>query len=115
MLGALLLLTIAAAQAEETAATLPRIVPRCEVGSAGDDIVVCGRRDRNERYRLPIRPDGFDPSGPVDSVSRERHRLIQEGKSGASSCSNVGPGGSSGCFARDVERRCQQDPCGIAF
>ena len=83
--------------------------------SEGEEIVVCGRRDRTERHRLPIRPQGFDPKGSVESVSRERHRLIQEGDMGIGSCSTTGPGGYTGCFHRDTKRRCQQEGCGVAF
>ena len=89
-------------------------IPKCEA-RPGEEIVVCGRREGAERYRLPIRRQGFDPSGPVDSVSRERHRLIQEGDSGVGSCSTSGPGGWTGCFHQQTKRRCQQKPCGFAF
>jgi hypothetical protein len=90
------------------------VVPKCEPGPSGE-IVVCGRRNEDEKYRLPIRPEGFDASGPVDSVSRERHRLIQEGDSGVGSCSTSGPGGWTGCFHQQRKRQCQQKPCGVAF
>jgi hypothetical protein len=89
------------------------VIPKCEPGPGGE-IVVCGRRDE-ERYRLPIRTEGFDASGPVDSVSRERHRLIQEGDSGVGSCSTSGAGGWTGCFHQQRKRQCQQKPCGFAF
>ncbi|HLL58280.1 MAG TPA: hypothetical protein VK391_00115 [Allosphingosinicella sp.] len=89
------------------------VVPKCEPGPAGE-ILVCGRRNE-EKYRLPIRAQGFDASGPADSVSRERHRLIQEGSSGVGSCSTSGPGGWTGCFHEQTKRRCQQKPCGVAF
>jgi hypothetical protein len=88
-----------------------RIVPRCDPLSEGE-ILVCGDA---ERYRLPIRPDRFDPKGAVDSVSRERHRLMDEADQGVGTCSNIGPGGFSGCFHRDVKRRCKQETCGFAF
>jgi hypothetical protein len=115
----LLLLAAQAAQAAPEEGNLAdaarsfAIVRRCDPAD-GDEIVVCGRNE-TERYRLPIRSQGFDPKGPVDSVSRERHKLIQEGDAGIGSCSTTGPGGYTGCFHRDTKRRCQQDPCGIAF
>lgn len=76
-----------------------RILPRCTRDpAASDDIVVCARRSETERQRLPrITPDRFDPNGPIDSVSRERHRLYEVGDTGIGSCSNSGPGGMSGC------------------
>ena len=98
----------------------PRIVPdgRCERPAdnlSEEELVVCGRRIEPDRYRLPIRPNRFDPKGAVDSVSRERHRLIQEGDAGIGSCSTVGAGGFTGCFHRSTKRRCEQEGCGVAF
>ena len=108
-------------QADVTATVeTPRIVPdrRCERASENlseDELVVCGRRIEPDRYRLPLRPNGFDKKGTIDSVSRERHRLMEEGDAGTGSCSPVGLGGSTGCFNRSVRRRCQQEGCGVAF
>ena len=109
--------TASAQPAPDADASLPklRIIPRCEIGSSTEEIVVCGNRDRNERYRLPIRNQGWDPDGPVDSVRRERRALIQEGDEGIGSCSTVGPGGAHGCFHRNVKRRCEQKVCGTSF
>jgi hypothetical protein len=88
-----------------------RVERRCAGAGAEDDeaIVVCGRRADPERYRLPIRQNGFDPGGATDSVSRERHRLIEEGDAGIGSCSTVGPGGYTGCFHQTIKRRQQQE------
>jgi len=87
----------AAAQAPKPAPVppAPKIVPDCRGG--GQDIVVCGRRGERSPYRLPPQPEGFDPDGPVSSVSRERHRLYEAGGTGIGSCTNVGPGGWTGC------------------
>jgi hypothetical protein len=98
----------------------PRIVPdgRCERPSENlseQELVVCGRRVEPDRYRLPIRPGRFDPKGAVDSVSRERNRLIEEADGGIGACTNVGVAGPTGCFGRAVKRRCEQEGCGIAF
>lgn len=64
-----------------------------------DEIVVCARVFPFA-YRLQPEPGGFDPDGPVDSVARERHHLLEGGESGIGSCSAVGPGGGAGCGAR---------------
>jgi len=74
------------------------------------EIVVCGS-SRSERYRIPVdlRPNGFDFSQKaVDSVSRERHRLMQGGESGVGSCSPSGASGASGCLVRSFREREQQ-------
>lgn len=82
---------------------------RCPPQGEGEEIVVCGRRVETERYRLPIREGGFDPKGEMESVSRERNKLFEEGDSGIGSCSTVGPGGWTGCGARDFKRRLEQE------
>jgi hypothetical protein len=66
-------------------------------GEQEAEIVVCGRREGRSPYRVPESDPGFDPSGTVDSVSRERHRLLDLGATGIQSCSAVGPGGWTGC------------------
>jgi len=89
----------AADRYRELTSVAPR--QRCAAGgAAGDEIVVCGRRRDNLRYRLP-------PSGPTpgtragQSVGGERFALQQyRSEGGSGSCSTVGPNGSSGCQAK---------------
>src|SRR3954464_9832106 len=81
----LLLLAQAAANPDLPALPAPVTLPACPPGRSAGDIVVCGRRNDGGGYRLPA-PDRFDPAGPVDSVSRERHRLLDVGASGIGSC-----------------------------
>lgn len=76
--------------------TAPPTATGCPPNPSPDDITVCGRRDDGGGYRLPP-PDRFDPAGPADSVLRERRRLFDVGAVGIGSCSNVGPGGWTGC------------------
>ena len=80
----------------------------CAVGSTSDEVVVCGRRERGEQYRLPLRQDRFDPGGPVASVSRERNSLLEGQGSALGSCTNVGPNGMTGCLNKEVWRRREQ-------
>jgi hypothetical protein len=112
-LAALLLLPVAIAEAREgagpevlTAPPILDLLTACPRGGPSEDIVVCGRRD--ERYRLPLRDQHFDPGGPQESVARERGRLLEGGEAGIGSCSTAGPGGHTGCFAQQVKRRQQQ-------
>ncbi|WBO20961.1 hypothetical protein [Sphingomonas abietis] len=75
----------------------------CPADPRAGDIVVCGKDKQamDRRFRIPREDHGFDPLGTMDSVSRERHRLIDG--DGASqdltrgSCSPVGASGSTGC------------------
>jgi hypothetical protein len=90
-------------------------VDPCAAAQRGGGIVVCGRtRDEtNRRFRLPPPPDtGFDPLGSVDSVSRERHRLIDGDGSAPDltrgSCSPVGASGWTGCMIKGWREKDQQ-------
>jgi hypothetical protein len=113
--GMLLLLPLAAAgeAAAQSGFVLPRtelLRPNCE-RARDDEIVVCGRgvEEPRSRYRLPEEPDrGFDPAGTVDSVSRERNRLMEPGAAGTGSCSPAGSGGWSGCMANDFRNQIDQ-------
>ena len=71
------------------------------------EIIVCGSRKRDERFRLPDQSNApFDPSGDLKSVMNERVGMAAEGDSGTQSCSAVGPGGWTGCMVKSwkVER-----------
>src|SRR4051812_17179326 len=89
------------------AAPALKFVPDCSPG-ATPDIVVCGRRGERSPYRLPPQREGFDPDGPTMSVARERHRLYEVGDTGIGSCSDVGPGGWTGCQFRTWKEDHQQ-------
>lgn len=68
--------------------------------SGGDDIVVCARKGEEERYRIP-EPLRGDPNKPVNQAWGERVRAMEYvGRSGTESCSPVGAGGATGCFAQ---------------
>jgi hypothetical protein len=71
----------------------------CPESNSGD-IVVCARKDEQERYRIP-EPLRGDPNAPANQAWGERARSIEYvGKSGTESCSPVGGGGATGCFAK---------------
>jgi hypothetical protein len=76
--------------------------------SSPDEVVVCGHGRPPANYRLP-EPKGFDPRGEVESVSRERHRLMEGGEGGIHSCNFVvGSGSWTGCELRGLRRAEQQ-------
>ena len=79
--------------------TVPRVLPDCRASAEGEEeIVICANPREQQRYRLPQQE--WNPDGPVQSVSRERHSLYEQGDSGIGSCSAVGPGGWTGCALR---------------
>jgi hypothetical protein len=113
--GMLLLLPLAAPG--EAAAQSGFVLPRTELlrpdcgRASSNEIVVCGHgvEEPRSRYRLPEEPDrGFDPADDIDSVSRERNRLMEPGASGTGSCSPAGSGGWSGCMANDFRHQIDQ-------
>ena len=66
-----------------------------------DDVIVCGSRKRDERFRLPDTSTApFDPFGDTKSVMNERVGWAAEGDAGTQSCSAVGPGGWTGCMVK---------------
>lgn len=68
--------------------------------SSADEIVVCARKSENERFRIPEALRG-NPNDPArDSWVNRAERLEFVGRSGIGSCSPVGSGGASGCFAQ---------------
>ncbi|PZU09387.1 MAG: hypothetical protein DI606_13880 [Sphingobium sp.] len=68
--------------------------------SQGNDIVVCARKGEEERYRIP-EPLRGDPNEPSKQAWGERVRSMEYvGRSGTESCSPVGAGGATGCFAQ---------------
>ncbi len=76
---------------------------------ADGSVVICGKRE--SPYRLPpeVRDPGFQIDGPVDSVSRERHKLMEGGdQAGIHSCSTTGAGGWTGCMVNEWQRADQQ-------
>jgi len=84
----------------------------CPRGS-GDEIVICARRPENERYRLPESAREPTPSPESESWSVRAQDLEYVGRTGTQSCSTVGPGGSTGCWAQLMrsareERRAEQ-------
>ncbi|UAK24117.1 hypothetical protein [Sphingomonas nostoxanthinifaciens] len=80
--------------------------------SDGRTITVCGKADGESPYRLPppARDPGFQIEGARDSVSRERHRLMDVGGAGsqAGACSPVGGVGSTGCQVQRWRENDQQ-------
>lgn len=92
----------AAADSMGTYQELTRVVQKrsdCLSAANPDEIVVCGRKQDNLRYRLPLpSSEPIIGSYGARSVAAERYGFMQDRSEGGSgSCTAVGPNGASGC------------------
>lgn len=71
--------------------------------SAGAEITVCARKDESERYRIP-EPLRGSQSPANDAWNNRVVAYETVGQGGTLSCSPVGPGGSTGCLAKLLDR-----------
>jgi len=70
---------------------------------ADDEVVVCVRRPATERYRIP---EAYRPSGDRQETqgwTGQQQALRTVGATGAGSCSEVGPGGHTGCLLKQIQ------------
>lgn len=95
----------AAAPAQTAAERITRVTvygnERCPSAATPSEIVICARRPDNERYRIPkeIR-DREASDNPENTSWAERAQSLEYvGRTGVQSCSTVGPGGFTGCWA----------------
>jgi len=75
--------------------------------SNGEEIVVCARRPENDRYRIPEELRESATKG-APSWSERTKSLEYVGRSGTASCSPVGAGGWTGCWA-DLMRQAREE------
>ena len=78
--------------------TLHDLQRPCGQLTDASSIIVCGRKGNRYQVSEPDAP--FDPDGNVRSVARERSEAAEAGDTGIGSCSNVGPGGWTGCLQK---------------
>ncbi|RJF90497.1 hypothetical protein [Sphingomonas cavernae] len=73
----------------------------CPRGADEDEIVVCARHPESERYRIPerFREKEISPQNGNESWAVRAEALEYAGRTGINSCSVVGPGGWTGCYA----------------
>ncbi len=66
--------------------------------SSAEEIVVCARKDEDERYRIPETLRGGGLGDAKNQAWSERVRSYEYvGAAGTNSCSPTGPGGFTGC------------------
>ena len=113
-LAALVIASPALAQSETTTVRGERVNTVFVFGddpcpeAEGEDIVVCGRLDEGERYRIPEALRG-DPNSPRRESWTQRVRALERvGRTGTLSCSPVGLGGFTGCL-NDLVTEAQEE------
>ena len=87
---------------------------KCPTNASGEQIVVCTRRPEGARYRIPKELRGPLVITPENQswAAKANDTLNAGGASGTGSCSAVGAGGWTGCWAqqmRDAKRQRQAD------
>ena len=87
---------------------------KCPTNASGEQIVVCSRRPESERYRIPkeLRSPILITPENQSWAAKANDTLDAGAATGIGSCSAVGPGGASGCFAqraRTYKRQRQVD------
>jgi hypothetical protein len=93
------------AQAPETQADGRRVSQLIIYGddacppSTAEEIVVCARRPEDERFRIPEPLRGSSAPRDNESWASRAQSLETVGRTGIQSCSTVGPGGYTGCWA----------------
>ncbi|HEX8256269.1 MAG TPA: hypothetical protein VF589_01440 [Allosphingosinicella sp.] len=72
--------------------------------SSADEIVVCARKPEGDRFRIPeeLRANPNDPAN--QSWTNRASELQYVGRAGIGSCTPVGPGGGTGCYAELVRQ-----------
>ena len=73
---------------------------KCPTDADGNEIVVCVRRAPGEQFRIPKELRELKVTPENESWAAKSAANDQVGASGIGSCSNVGPGGASGCLVQ---------------
>ena len=72
--------------------------------STNGEIYVCNRRPEAERYRLPKNQQLQGTRQERQSWAQRSRPLATVGATGPQSCSNVGPGGFTGCLTQEINQ-----------
>ena len=73
---------------------------KCPTDADGNEIVVCVRRAPGEQFRIPKELRDLKVTPENESWAAKAAANDRVGQDGIGSCSNVGAGGATGCFAQ---------------
>lgn len=76
--------------------------------ASDDEIVVCKRFPESERFRLAPQQRPSGPRQVRESWAKRSQEWKTVGNTGIGSCSAVGPAGSDGCLAQEINRAVQE-------
>ena len=72
--------------------------------STDSEVVVCARKPEGERYRIPEKYRNAGPRQTRESWANRAKSFEYVGRTGAQSCSAVGPAGFTGCLQNMIDR-----------
>ena len=77
---------------------------RCPTDTDGNEVVVCVRRSAEEQFRVPKELREFQVTPQNENWAKQAASTLETGTgvNAIGSCSVVGPGGQTGCFAQRV-------------
>ena len=77
---------------------------KCPTTQDGDEVVVCVRRKASEQFRIPKELRELEVTPENESWAVRAKGNDDAGASGIGSCSTVGAGGATGCFAQNANQ-----------
>jgi len=77
---------------------------KCPTTQDGDEVVVCVRRKASEQFRIPKELRELEVTPENESWAVRAKSNDTAGASGIGTCSTVGVGGATGCFAQNADQ-----------